>query len=118
MAMRPLRLLLVEDCENDAALLIEHLRQGGYDPQYARVDSAEALEAALDRDWDVVIADYTMPGFSGATALSIVRERGLEVPFIFVSGTIGEDVAVDAMKNGADDYIIKNNLSRLIPAID
>ena len=116
--MRPLRLLLVEDSESDATLLIEHLRQGGYDPQYTRIDSAEALSKALEHEWDVVIADYTMPGFSGTAALSIVRERGLEVPFIFVSGTIGEDVAVEAMKHGADDYIIKNNLNRLIPAIN
>src|SRR5712691_1526828 len=117
--MRPLRLLLVEDSEHDATLLIEHLRQGGYEPEFTRVDSAEALNKALERhEWDMVIADYTMPGFSGTAALSIVRERGLEVPFIFVSGTIGEDIAVEAMKNGADDYIIKNNLSRLIPAIN
>ena len=116
--MRPLRLLLVEDSENDATLLLEHLRQGGYDPKYTRVDSARDLSDALDREWDLVIADYTMPGFSGTSALSIVRDRGLEVPFIFVSGTIGEEIAVEAMKNGADDYIIKNNLNRLIPAIN
>jgi diguanylate cyclase (GGDEF)-like protein len=117
--MRPLRLLLVEDSENDAALLIEHLKQGGYDPHHSRVDNAKALSEALDdHEWDLVIADYTMPGFSGTAALTIVRDRGLEMPFIFVSGTIGEEIAVDAMKNGADDYIIKNNLSRLIPAIN
>ena len=117
--MRPLRLLLVEDSESDALLLIEHLRSGGYDPEYTRVDSAEALNKALEHhEWDMVIADYTMPGFSGTAALSTVRSRGLEVPFIFVSGTIGEDIAVEAMKNGADDYIIKNNLNRLIPAIN
>src|ERR1700716_38071 len=117
--MRPFRLLLVEDSEDDALLLIEHLRSGGYDPEYTRVDSEAALNKALEhREWDMVIADYTMPGFSGTAALSIVRNRGLEVPFIFVSGTIGEDIAVEAMKNGADDYIIKNNLSRLIPAIN
>src|SRR5262245_6763809 len=117
--MRPLRLLLVEDSENDATLLVEYLRQGGYEPEHTRVDSAEALNQALERnDWDLVIADYTMPGFSGTAALAIVRDRGLDVPFIFVSGTIGEDVAVEAMKNGADDYIIKSNLTRLIPAIN
>jgi diguanylate cyclase (GGDEF)-like protein len=117
--MRPLRLLLVEDSENDATLLLEFLRQGGYAPEHTRVDSAEALNEALERtEWDLVIADYTMPGFSGTAALTIVRERGLDVPFIFVSGTIGEDVAVEAMKNGADDYIIKSNLTRLIPAIN
>src|SRR4051794_13552947 len=102
--MRALRLLLVEDSENDAQLLVEHLRTGGYEPEYTRVDTAEALTNALDRhDWDVVIADYTMPGFSGTAALSIVRGRELDVPFIFVSGTIGEDIAVEAMKNGAND---------------
>jgi len=117
--MRPLRLLLVEDSENDATLLLEYLRQGGYEPEHTRVDSAEALNKALERnDWDLVIADYTMPGFSGTAALSIVRDRGLDIPFIFVSGTIGEDVAVEAMKHGADDYIIKSNLTRLIPAIN
>jgi diguanylate cyclase (GGDEF)-like protein len=119
--MTPLRLLLVEDSENDATLLIEHLRQGGYDPRCTRVDSAKALTEALEADeheLDMIIADYTMPGFSGTAALSIVRDRGLEVPFIFVSGTIGEEIAVEAMKNGADDYIIKSNLNRLIPAIN
>ncbi len=121
MLMRPLRLLLIEDSENDATLLIEYLRQGGYEPETTRVDSAKALNRVLDvqgRDLDVIIADYTMPGFSGTAALTIVRDRGLEVPFIFVSGTIGEEIAVDAMKDGADDYIIKNNLNRLIPAIN
>ncbi|HEY0284576.1 MAG TPA: diguanylate cyclase, partial [Vicinamibacterales bacterium] len=117
--MKPLRLLLVEDSENDTTLLIEYLRQGGYEPDYTRVDNEKALTVALDQtDWDLVIADYTMPGFSGTSALATVRDRGLEVPFIFVSGTIGEEIAVDAMKNGADDYIIKNNLNRLIPAIN
>ena len=117
--MRPLRLLLVEDSENDAALLVEHLREGGYDPQCTRVHTADALNDALEDEWDVVIADFSMPGFSGTAALSIVRDRGLDVPFIFVSGTVGEDIAaVEAMKNGADDYIIKNNLNRLIPAIN
>jgi DNA-binding NtrC family response regulator len=117
--MRPLRLLLIEDSEGDALLLLEHLREGGYDPHHTRVDSAEALNKALEHhEFDMVIADYTMPGFSGTAALSIVRNRGLELPFIFVSGTIGEDVAVEAMKDGADDYIIKDNLKRLIPAIN
>jgi diguanylate cyclase (GGDEF)-like protein len=115
--MQPLRLLLVEDSEDDATLLIEYLRQGGYEPRCTRVDSERALGDALDREWDLIIADYTMPGFSGTAALEMVRSRGLEVPFIFVSGTIGDEVAVEAMKNGADDYIIKNNLNRLIPAI-
>jgi diguanylate cyclase (GGDEF)-like protein len=119
--MQPLRVLLIEDSENDATLLIEYLRQGGFDVECTRVDSARTLNDALDAcqdALDVIIADFTMPGFSGTSALSIVRDRGLEVPFIFVSATIGEETAVEAMKNGADDYILKNNLNRLIPAIN
>ena len=82
--------------------------KAGFRVDWLRVDTGEAMRHALEtRTWDVVIADYTMPGFSGTSALSMVRDRGLEVPFIFVSGTIGEEIAVDAMKNGADDYIIK-----------
>ena len=84
------------------------------------IEFRQALNDALDhhsQELDLIIADYTMPGFSGTAALTIVRDRGLEVPFIFVSGTIGEEIAVEAMKNGADDYIIKNNLNRLLPAI-
>jgi CheY-like chemotaxis protein len=92
--MKPLRLLLVEDSENDATLLLEYLKQGGYEPECVRVDNAKALTDALEKhDWDLVIADYTMPGFSGTSALTMVRDRGLEVPFIFVSGTIGEEIA-------------------------
>jgi DNA-binding response OmpR family regulator len=89
--MRPLRLLLIEDSEHDAELLLAHLQQGGYEPDWERVESEEALNAALDRKtWDLVIADYTMPGFSGTAALSILRSRGFDMPFIFVSDTIGE----------------------------
>src|SRR4029078_11890406 len=98
--MSPVRLLLLQHSENDALLLVEHLRAGGYVPDFKRVDSAEALTAAPDHhEGDMVIADYTMPGFSGTAPLAILRSRGLEVPFIFVSGTIGEDIAVEAMKN-------------------
>jgi diguanylate cyclase (GGDEF)-like protein len=117
--MRPLRLLLVEDSDSDAGLLLAYLKQGGYEPAFTRVASEEQLNQALDQgEWDMVIADYAMPGLSGTSALSIVRDRGLEVPFIFVSGTTGEELAVEAMKNGADDYIIKSHLNRLIPAIN
>ncbi len=115
----PLRALIVEDSEDDALLLVQHLREGGYAPHWQRVDTPEALTAALAaEEWDIVFADYTMPRFSGTRALALIRERGLDVPFVFVSGTIGEDTAVTAMKAGAQDYIMKGHLKRLLPAIE
>jgi len=115
----PLKVLVIEDSEDDAALVTRALTQSGYNVHATRVETAEALRDALARStWDVAIADHTMPNFSGTMALAIVRERGLDLPFIFVSGTIGEDVAVAAMKQGAHDYIIKGNLARLAPAVD
>jgi PAS domain S-box-containing protein len=115
----PLRVLLVEDLEDDALLLERVLRRAGYDITSERVDTAAAINAALDRQaWDIIIADYTLPEFNGLAALALVNERGLDVPFIIVSGSIGEDIAVGAMKAGALDYIMKNNLSRLIPAVE
>ncbi|OFW46995.1 MAG: hypothetical protein A3J29_09515 [Acidobacteria bacterium RIFCSPLOWO2_12_FULL_67_14b] len=117
--MTPLRLLLVEDVEDDATLVARELTAAGYDVFAMRVDTAEALRRELvDAQWDIVIADYTMPGFSGSKALAIVREHDLDVPFIFVSGTIGEETAVAAMRTGAQDYIVKGNLARLAPAVE
>jgi DNA-binding NtrC family response regulator len=114
-----LRALIVEDSEDDCALLVRTLRQGGYDVQHKRIDSAAALRAGLDEEnWDIVISDHSMSGFSGTAALAMVREKDSEVPFIFVSGTIGEEIAVNAMKVGAQDYIMKANLARLLPAIE
>ena len=117
--MKALRLLLVEDSEDDAALLLLRLRQGGYKVHSQRVDTAEHLRAALKREpWDIVISDYVMPLFSGLEALAVVREQNLDLPFIIVSGHIGEDTAVAAMKAGAHDYLMKDNLTRLIPAVE
>ncbi|MBI2358454.1 MAG: response regulator [Deltaproteobacteria bacterium] len=114
-----LRVLIVEDSENDALLLVRALRRAGYDVAHERVDTAEAMMAALARQgWDIVISDYSMPNFSGTGALDLLKKSGLDIPFIFVSGTIGEDTAVAAMKAGAQDYIMKGNLARLIPAIE
>jgi signal transduction histidine kinase len=114
-----LRLLMVEDSEDDAALIARHLSRGGYDVVTKRVDSAEALRTAVDRaEWDLVICDFSMPHFSGMDALKLLRGRGLETPFIFVSGTIGEDTAVSALKMGAQDYLMKDNLSRLLSAVE
>ena len=116
---RPLRALLIEDQEDDAALVVRHLRRHGFDVRWERVDSAEALHAQLDDDgWDVVVADYMIPGFSGLAGLHLIRERGLDLPYLLVSGSLGEEVAVEAMREGAADYIMKDNLIRLGPAID
>jgi hypothetical protein len=115
----PLRVLIAEDSEDDALLLVRELRRGGFEPTFERVDTPDALQAALARqEWDIVVADYSMPHFSGRAALSLVRERGLDVPFIFLSGTIGEDTAVEAMRAGAQDYFTKGNLKRLLPAVE
>ena len=116
----PLKLLLVEDSEDDALLLLRELRRGGYEPLCERVDTAAGMEAALDeRAWDLVIADHSMPAFSSSAALELLRRRGfVDVPFIIVSGRIGEDAAVAAMKAGAHDYIMKGNLARLNTAIE
>jgi two-component system cell cycle sensor histidine kinase/response regulator CckA len=115
----PLRLLMIEDSEDDALLLVRELRNGGLNPSMVRVDSAAAMREELDRRvWDVVIADYNMPNFSGTAALELMKEKGLDLPFIIVSGAIGEETAVRAMKAGAHDYIMKDNLARLVPAVN
>src|SRR5712664_3481944 len=113
----PLRVLMIEDSEDDAALQLRTLGHGGYEVDFERVASAEGLGQALDKKWDMIISDYCMPHFSGNEALKIVRARNAEVSFIFVSGTIGEDAAVAAMKVGAQDYVMKTNLKRLVPAV-
>ena len=115
----PLRLLIVEDAEDDALLLLRHLRRGGFDPAYQRVDTAAAFSAALDdQPWDVIVSDYRMPNFSGLDALAQMVAKGLDLPFILMSGAIGEEVAVEAMKSGAHDFVMKGNLSRMVPAIE
>ncbi len=115
----PLRVLVIEDSEDDAVLIGRQLRAGGYDPTVERVDTPEGVTAALDgKTWDAVIADYRLPRFDALGALTILRGRGLDLPFLVVSGSIGEDIAVAAMKAGAHDYIMKDNLARLVPAIE
>lgn len=114
----PLRVLHVEDSQDDALLLLRELERGGYEPEVRRVCTAGDMRAALDSErWDVVISDYVMPSFSGLQALEVLKESGTDLPFIIVSGKIGEDIAIMAMKAGAHDYILKNNLVRLVPAI-
>jgi len=114
----PLRLLLVEDNPDDAFLVQRQLRNADFDLDLHRVDSPESFRLALqDRSWDLILSDYQMPGFSGFAALEILRKSGLDIPFMLVSGAIGEHIAVEAMRKGARDYLLKDNLARLAPAI-
>lgn len=114
-----LRVLIVEDSEDDMLLMLRELRRGGYLIDYARVDTPFTMQAALERQsWDVVIADYTLPAFSAPKALKLLQSQEWDLPFIIVSGTIGEELAVAAMKAGAHDYLIKGNLTRLLPAVE
>jgi PAS domain S-box-containing protein len=116
---KPLRLLVVEDMPRDAERVVCELRRGGFDVTWKRVDTAEAMRAALDAEpWDAIIAGYRMPHVDGVAALRILQSCGLDIPFIIVSGTINEETAVAAMKAGAHDYLIKDNLARLVPAIE
>ena len=114
----PLNLLIIEDSEDDALLLERELSKNGYDLASRRVDTPEAMQAALSaKEWDVVVSDYVLPHFSGLDALQMLKESGADTPFIVVSGKIGEETAVAAMKAGANDYILKGNLARLLPAV-
>ena len=116
---KALRVLCVEDSEDDSLLLLRELRNGGYDPVWERVDTADALSVALEEgSWDLVLADFAMPGFGALAALKLVRQARLDLPFIVVSGVIGEEQAVAMMKAGAHDYVLKDNLPRLLPAIE
>ena len=118
--MKPyLRVLIVEDSEDDTLLTLRELRRGGYILTYVRVETPVDMKAALEQQpWDFVIADYSLPAFSAPEALKLLQSYQLDLPFIIVSGTIGEDTAVAAMKAGAHDYLIKGNLTRLVPAVE
>ena len=119
MRMKPLRVLLVEDSEDDAILLERELRRDHFHPFMLRVDNGVAMRIALaEQDWDVVVTDHNIPGFSSEEAIAIAIEAKPDIPVIIVSGSIGEDIAVEAMKMGAHDYIMKDNLKRLVPAIE
>jgi two-component system, cell cycle sensor histidine kinase and response regulator CckA len=114
----PLNVLIVEDSEEDADLIVLELKRGGYAPDFVRVDTAEGLQRAFgEKPWDLVLSDYSMPHFSVSEALALVRQHAADLPFVIVSATIGEDAAVEAMKAGAHDYILKHRLGRLVPAV-
>jgi len=114
---KPIRTLILEDQPKDAELVLKELRHAGFEPEWTRVDSEPAYLRSLGPDWDVILSDYEMPQFDAMLALELLKQRGLDIPFIIVSGTIGEDVAVQAMQAGATDYLLKDRLTRLAPAI-
>ena len=114
----PLAVLIVEDSESDAQLIVRMLRRAGYDVLSEQVETAEQMRAALEKQtWDIVISDYSLPQFDGHTALELLKEKQWDIPFIVVSGVIGEETAVAMMKAGAHDYLMKGNLARLAPAV-
>ena len=116
---KPIQVLIVDDSEDDGLLLVRQLKNGGFNPAYEQVDTAEAMNEVLDKQtWDVILCDYSMPSFSASAALDLYKEKGFDIPFIIVSGTIADETAVAAMRAGAHDYIMKNNLARLNPAVD
>src|SRR5215467_11041508 len=113
-----LRVLQIEDSESDASLIVRLLEKAGYQVEAHRVEEAEQMLSALNRQaWDLVTADHHMARFDAPGALRILHEAGVDIPFIVVSGNIGEELAVAMMKSGAHDYVPKDNLSRLVPAV-
>jgi PAS domain S-box-containing protein/putative nucleotidyltransferase with HDIG domain len=116
---KPLRVLMIEDSEDDVLLTSHALKKGGFDPVYERVETAGAMRTALqEKTWDIILCDYQMPQFNGLAAIALLKETGSDIPLIIVSGAIGEETAVECMRSGAHDYVIKDNLSRLVPAIE
>jgi PAS domain S-box-containing protein/putative nucleotidyltransferase with HDIG domain len=114
----PLRVLMVEDSKDDATVLLHVLRRGGYDPLFEQVETAPAMRAALEKQaWDIVISDYMLPEFGGPEALTVLKESRLDVPFVVVSGAVGEEAAVEILLAGAHDFIRKDKLARLLPAV-
>ena len=114
----PLRVLMVEDSGDDAQLIAAEFKRGGLDAVYERVETAAAMQAALEvHTWDLIICDYSMPHFDGPAALAIYQQAGLDIPFISVSGTVGEEYVAAMIKAGAHDYVMKHNLGQLVPTV-
>ena len=115
---KELKVLIVDDCEDDAMLLAREISRSGYKVIFEYISTLPSLKKALsDKTWDIIISDYSLPGFNGLAVLNMIKEKGYDIPFIMVSGTIGEHLAVEVMKAGAHDYVMKDNLTRLVPAI-
>ena len=115
---KSLRVLMVEDSEDDAVLTIRELKKGGYDPAYEMVETAAAMQKALkDKQWDIILCDYSLPKLNAPSAIALLKKANIGIPIIIVSRTISEDVAAECMRLGAHDYVMKDNLSRLCPAI-
>jgi FixJ family two-component response regulator len=114
-----LLVLIVEDSEDDALMTVRELERGGYKVQWERVETEPSMKTALwKKHWDAILCDYRMPKFSAIRALEVAKESGLDVPFIIISGAIGEDLAVEAMKLGAHDYLMKDKMTRLVSAVE
>jgi PAS domain S-box-containing protein len=114
----PLRVLIVEDSVDDTFFIVRELQRGGYNVDFERIETPAGMQAALKgRIWDLIISDFSMPQFGGAAALSLYLQSGQDVPFILVSGTMGEDIAVEMVKSGAHHYVMKDNLAKLVPAV-
>jgi PAS domain S-box-containing protein len=119
MKYKSIYVLIIEDSENDVLLIIRELKKGGYNPVYERVETAVAMKKALqEKEWDIILCDYKMPNFSALSAIAALKKENINIPIIIVSGTIGEETAVECMRLGAHDYIMKTNMSRLCPAVD
>jgi len=115
---KKIKILIVEDSEDDAILLIRWIKKDGLDPVYKRIDSLKAMKAALNKEeWNIILSDYSLSKFNALDALNLLRKNNNEIPFIIVSGTVGEDIAVKTMRKGANDYLMKDNLVRLVPSI-
>ena len=113
-----LRVLMIDDSEDDVLLIVRELKKGGYHPVFERVDNAAAMKKALhDQLWDIILCDYQMPEFDAPSAISVFKEENLDIPIIIISGTIGEETSVECMRLGAHDYFMKGKLSRLCPAV-
>src|SRR5437899_321109 len=119
LSMTPVRVLIIDDSDDDALLVVTHLRRGGIELTYERTETIQAVADALTaRPPDIVICDYNLPGFSAQDALRVLRDSGLDASFILVSGAVGEETAAAIMKAGAHDFILKDRLSRLVPAVE
>ena len=114
----PLNVLILEDSKSDAELVLYELRRAGYEPNWCRVDNEAGYLECLSPELDVILADYTMPQFTALRALQLLKSKGLEIPFIIVTGTVGEEVVAECMRLGAADYLLKDRLGRLGSAVE